>query len=114
MQRIMTLGLVLVFASALAFADSFTGRLVDANCAAQGANTTCAPTASTASFALEVSGKMLKLDAEGNKKAAQALKDSNSSADRSKDPNGAASQVTAKVEGKLSGNEIQVDTIEIH
>jgi hypothetical protein len=56
----------------------------------------------------------LKLDAEGNRKAAEALKDSNSSADRSKNPNAQDGQVTAKVEGTLNGDEIKVDKIEVH
>jgi hypothetical protein len=33
----------------------------------------CAPTASTTAFALKTAGKMLKLDAAGNTKAAEAL-----------------------------------------
>ena len=86
MLRVFTLTAILVFASAFAFAETFNGTLVDAACAAQQKTATCAPTATTSSFALQVSGKMLKLDAEGNKKAAEALKDSSSSADRAKDP----------------------------
>jgi hypothetical protein len=113
MPRVITLSLVLVFASVLAYAESFTGKLVDANCAAQQPNAACGPSASTTAFALQVSGKMLKFDAEGNKKAAEALKDSNSSADRAKDPKAEQSQVTATVEGKLEGDEIKVETIAV-
>jgi hypothetical protein len=113
MSRVFTLSAVLLFASVLAFGETFTGKLVDANCAAQQANAACTPTASTSSFALQVSGKMLKLDAEGNQKAADALKASNSNADRAKDPNAAGTQVIAKVQGTLSGDEIKVETIEV-
>ena len=40
---------------------------------------------------------MLKLDADGKTKAAQALKESNSSADRAQNPNAANMQVTATI-----------------
>lgn len=57
---------------------------------------------------------MLKLDANGNKKAAEALKQSNHSADRAKDPNASDNQVMASVQGTLNGDEIKVDSIEVH
>ena len=113
MLKIITVGAVLVFGSALAFGETFNGRLVDANCTAeQQTSSSCAPTTSTTSFALQVAGKTLRLDADGNRKAADALKATGSSADRAKEPN-ASSQVMAKVEGTLSGDEIKVDTVEI-
>jgi hypothetical protein len=65
-------------------------------------------------FAIQVSGKTLKLDADGNKKATEALKESNNSADRAKDPNAPDSQVMATFQGTLNGDEIKVDTIEVH
>lgn len=113
MLRMITLSAVLIVASAVAFGETFTGKLVDAACAAQQANAACAPTASTTSFAIQVSGKMLKLDADGNQKASDALKASNTSADRAKDPNAQDGQVMAKVEGTLSGEELKVQTIQI-
>jgi hypothetical protein len=113
MLRVFTLTAILVFASAFAFAETFSGTLVDAACSAQQNTATCAPTAATVSFALQVAGKTLKLDADGNKKAADALKNSSSSADRAKDPNAANSQVMAKVDGTQNGDEIKVDTISI-
>ena len=112
MLRVITLSAVLFLASAFAYGETFTGRLVDANCAAQQSNAVCAPTDSTTSFALVVSGKAMKLDADGNKKAADALKASNSSANRSKDANASAA-VSASVEGTKNGDEIQVQSIQI-
>jgi len=114
MRRIFALSAVLLFMSALAFAETYTGKLVDARCAEQQKSAACSPTASTAAFAIQVSGKMLKLDADGNKKAAEALKESGNSADRAKDPNAQDSQVTATIQGALNGDEIKVDTIEVH
>jgi hypothetical protein len=114
MRRILTLGAAVLFVSALAFAETYSGKLVDASCAQQQKEAACSPTDSTAAFAIQVSGKTLKLDANGNKKAAQALKESNSSADRAKDPSAAGSQVMATVEGTLAGDEIKVDSIEVH
>jgi len=114
MRRILTLGATLLFVSAMAFAETYSGALVDASCAAQ-QKAACTPTATTAAFAIQVSGeKTLKLDADGNKKAAQALKDSNNGADRAKDPSAAGSQVMATIEGTLNGDELKVDTIEVH
>lgn len=113
MLKIITVGAVLVFGSALAFGETFSGKLVDASCMAQQqSSAACAPTTSTTIFALQVSGKMLRLDTDGNRKAADAMKASGSSADRAKDPN-ASSQVMAKIEGTLADDQLQVDTIEI-
>ena len=74
----------------------------------------CAPTSSTTGFAVEVNGKILKLDSEGNKKAAEAFKAYNSGAERAKEPNSQYSQVTATVNGTMKGNQIKVDSIEVH
>ena len=64
----------------------------------------------TSSFALVLAdGKMVKLDASGNSKAADALKNN---ADRSKNPD-SKKVVTAKVTGSLSGDTIQVEAIEV-
>jgi len=115
MRRILTMGAAALFMSALAFAETYSGKLVDASCAQQQKDAVCNPTASTAAFALQVSGeKMLTLDADGNKKAAQALRDSNNGADRAKDPNAPDSQVTATIQGTVSDSEIKVDSIEVH
>ena len=114
MRRILTLSAVVLFVSAMAFAETYTGKLVDARCAEQQKTASCSPTATTTAFAIQASGKMLKLDADGNKKAAAALKESGDSADRAKDPSAQDSQVTATVEGTLNGDELKVDTIEVH
>jgi hypothetical protein len=74
---------------------STVARLLDANYAARPTNAACAPTSSTAAFAVDINGKILKLDAEGNKKAAEAFKSHNSGAERAKEPNSQYSEVTA-------------------
>ena len=116
MRKVCTLSAILVFVSALAYAETFTGKLFDASCVDQHKNeqTTeaCMPTSSTASFAIQASGKMLKLDEDGNRKAAEAWTEYNNSADRAKDPD-AQSHVMATVEGTLSGDEIKVEAIQI-
>ena len=113
MRRIITLGATLLFVSALAFAETYSGKLVDANCAQQQKDAACTPNASTSAFAIQVSGKTLKLDAAGNSKAAAALKVSSNGADRAQDPNAADSQVMATIQGTLNGDEIKVDSIEV-
>jgi hypothetical protein len=95
----------------LAVAETWSGTLVDAACAAdKKTSVECAPTSATSSFALVLAdGKMVKLDASGNSKAADALKNN---ADRSKNPD-SKKVVTAKVTGSLSGDTIQVEAIEV-
>jgi hypothetical protein len=112
MRKTFTLGAGVLFLAALAFGDTFSGVLVDAQCAGQQKAAACNPTASTTAFAIQVSGgKTLKLDADGNKKAADALKVSNNGADRAKDPNSPDSQVMATIEGTQNGDEVKVDSI---
>jgi len=109
----MSLG-VLLFGAAIAFAGTWTGQLLDANCATHQTIAACAPTSSTTAFAVDVNGKILKLDAEGNKKAAEAFKSYNSGAERAKEPNTQYSAVTATVEGTMKGNQIKVESIQVH
>ena len=119
MRKVCTLSAILVFASALAYAETWTGKLFDAGCVEQRKMEqkmeACSPTSVTASFAIQVSGKMLKLDEDGNRKAAEAWKEYNNSADRAKDPDAenAENEVMATVQGTLSGDEIKVEAIQI-
>jgi hypothetical protein len=98
--------------SALALAESWTGRLVDANCYDQQKTATgCDPTTSTTSFTLVVSGNAYKFDSAGNSKAADALK---SRADRSTDPAMPATKaVSAKVTGTKQDATITVESIDV-
>jgi hypothetical protein len=114
MRRILTLCAVAAAFTTLALAEDWTGRLVDATCAAdqQKSVATCDPTSSTTMFAIVASGKTFKFDDAGNAKAATALK---GRADRSTDPNAPPSTtVTAKVTGtKDADNTLKVDSIEV-
>jgi hypothetical protein len=111
MRRVFKLSAFLAVVSALAFAETWAGRLVDATCSDQQKTGACTPTASTTAFALSTAGKLLKLDAAGNAKAAEALKSTENSADRSKDPK---KEITATVHGTLSDEVIKVESIEVH
>jgi hypothetical protein len=112
MRRVLVLGAILAVGSALAMAETFTGKLVDASCAQQQKDNACTPSSSTSSFALQVSGKILKLDAAGDQKAAAAMKQGGSSADRSKEPSTPA-DVTATVQGTADGDMLKVEAIQI-
>ena len=116
MRKLITLSALLIFASALACAETWTGQLLDAHCVAQHKTDegykACNPAMGTTSFAIEASGRALTLDAAGNKKAAEAWKEYNSSADREKDPNAKAAPM-ATVEGTLTGDQIKVETIKL-
>ena len=112
MRRLLTLCASAVVFTGLSLAASWTGRLVDAACMDQQKSAaTCDPSSSTTTFALFTSGKVYKLDDTGNTKAAEALKNR---ADRSTDPdNMTKTRIIAKVTGKLQGNILNVDTIDV-
>jgi len=73
--------LFITMASALCFADTFSGKLIDASCKAKaqasGQAMSCAATKETTSFGIETpDGKVLNMDADGNSKAAEVVKTS--------------------------------------
>lgn len=105
-------GILAVFAG-LAMAENYTGKLLDASCYEQHKTAkSCDATSSTDQFLLDVSGKVYKLDAAGNAKAADAIKNR---ADRSTEPSTkSAGAVNAKVSGEREGADtIKVDSIDI-
>jgi hypothetical protein len=104
-------GCVAVFAG-LCLAETFNGKLIDASCATQQqASSSCTPTASTTMYAIDVSGKIYKLDDSGNAKAADAMKNQ---ANRESNPDSTKkTAVTARVNGTLEGEIIKVETIEV-
>ena len=113
MRKLLTLMALVVFGSTLSLAATFAGKLVDASCAEAQKGAACTPTATTTSFALESSGKMYKLDSTGNQKAAEAMKATTNSANRSQNEK-ATAEITATVNGTLSGDELKVDSIQVH
>lgn len=97
-----------VFA-ALSYADTWTGKLVDANCSEtsqsqpKGEIKSCAASPSTASFAIQTSdGKVYAFDASGNSKAATAIRGNPDN----KSP-------SATVSGAIEGNVLKVDSISV-
>ena len=99
------------FLATLAFAENWSGKLIDGSCMeAQKNVTTCAATSATTVFLLQVDGKTYKLDQNGNSKATEALK---SRADRSAPGAPTATETPAKVSGTLEGDTIKVDTIQV-
>jgi hypothetical protein len=98
--------------SMMAFAESWSGSLIDAGCFDQTQKTTgCDATSSTKSFALAVSGKVYKLDSAGNIKASTAVKNR---ADRAADPaKSTSSQVMATVEGTETNGIITTDSVDV-
>jgi len=128
MRTACKLGMLLVFVAALACAETWSGKLYDAKCTSQHETkdwSACVPTESSTMFALQVSDKLYKFDAEGNKKAAEAYKKSRSGAERAEDPAGPPSKgsldmgkeqrevITAAVQGTLVGDVIRIDTIDV-
>jgi len=112
MRQFLTLLAIATGCVGLASAESFSGTLVDASCYSQQKSAqSCTATGATTAFMINVKGKVYQLDENGNTKAAEAMK---SRADRSTDPNNATnSAVTAKVTGKLEGDTIAVEAIDV-
>jgi len=94
-------------ASALCFADTWNGKLIDSSCHAKaqasGEKMSCSATQATTAFGIELpDGKVLALDASGNAKAAEAMKNS-----KSTDP-------TASVTGSADpSGKVKVESIKI-
>ena len=116
MSRVLSLGALFALFAALACAETWTGRLIDANCYDQQTEQknigACVPTTATSSFAVYTAGKLFKLDEQGNTKAAAAIKDR---ADRSMDPQQPASgNLTVKVTGSVDQEgKLKVETLEV-
>ena len=101
------IGTLFLCLASMGFAASWSGTLIDASCADRQqqdkakASTPCTVTQSTSSVAIQTSdGKVYKLDASGNAKAATEVR---------KDPS-QASRVT--VMGTEDGQTIKVDSID--
>ena len=109
MRNISKLALAFGVFAAVSYADTWSGKLVDANCSEtsesqpKGDIKSCAATPSTASFAIQTSdGKVYAFDASGNSKAATAIRGNPDN----KSPN-------ATVSGALEGNTLKVDSISV-
>ena len=114
MKTIAKLGLALGVFAAMSYAENWTGKLIDAAChdksqqnPAESKQTSdlasCDATAATTSFAIQTSdGKVYKLDASGNAKAATALRGNPDN----KTP-------TATVSGSMEGQTVKVDSISV-
>src|ERR1035438_4522914 len=91
-----------------AFGANWSGKLLDARCYdKQQSATGCDVKGTTTSFALDVSGKVYKLDAAGNPKATAPPRNR---ADRAADPAKPPSmEIMAKVEGSEHGNTIAAE-----
>jgi hypothetical protein len=98
--------------STLALAGTFAGRLLDVACVAEQKKIAgCDASSATTAFAIASAGTLYKLDADGNTKAAAALKNR---ADRAADPSKPQSMaVMAKIEGAQKEGTITVETIEV-
>lgn len=106
-------GALILFASAgFMFAESWTGKLIDANCSAASNSSSnsssssklpesCTPTSSTKVFAIQTpDGKIYRLDSSGNSKAVEQVKS-----------NPGKTDVT--VSGSLNGQMVKVESIQL-
>jgi hypothetical protein len=111
MRRTLTFVSCVAFLATLAFAESWSGKLIDATCMGTQKNlTACAATSNTTTFLLAVDGKTYQLDQTGNTKATEALK---SRADRTAPNAPATTEINAKVSGTKEGDIIKVESIDV-
>ena len=110
--KMLVCGIVLIIGPSTASAASYTGRLIDARCAAQAPDSSCNPTAATKQFALVSGGKLLTFDSAGNDKATEALKLRTKRGNEEQLPD-AAKGVNATVQGEVTGYRILVREIEV-
>jgi hypothetical protein len=96
----------------MAFGETYSGKLLDASCVDKTKKTeSCDASGKTTAFAIDVSGKLYRLDSAGNAKASAALKNR---ADRAADPSQKQSEgVMASITGSESGGTIAVEAIEV-
>jgi hypothetical protein len=81
--------------------QEWTGTLVDAECKARDAAQPCEISAATTSYGLVTAdGKLAKFDRQGNSMAATKLR-------------GKSGKVSAKVTGKMNGDTLEVQQLEI-
>jgi hypothetical protein len=115
MRKIYALSGLLLFTSVLPSAEMWTGQLLDANCVRQHSEIQkyeeCTPAEATSSFVLQTSGQMLKLDANGDKKAVEAWREYMSSADRAVDPGARSRALSALIQGTVTEDRIRVDNL---
>jgi len=115
-------GIVFCMAAMASYAESWTGKLIDASCddsnkattaaaGPKGAPTSgekldrdCAPTATTTTFAVHANGKVYRLDSSGNAKAAADMQGGAIKPDKDGD-------VHVTVSGKMQGETISVDNL---
>jgi hypothetical protein len=116
MRSFVKLAALAAMCAAFAYAETWSGRLLDVTCIEQQKSPSCDPTSATVAFAINVSGKTYKLDDAGNAKAVEALKAKGAAA--AKDaaappaPNASAA-ITAKITGALDGEVVKVESIVI-
>jgi hypothetical protein len=119
MRKLFTLLAVPVLFSVVAFADNWSGSLIDSACYdrqnqqlkdAEKAAEACVASDQTTAFALHATGKVMKLDTAGNTKAKAALA---SRADRAVPGAAGAKAVNATVSGTEAAGTIAVTTVEI-
>ena len=112
MKRILLLVSLSAGLSMAVHAEDWSGKLIDATCNDQRTkeNTvSCDASLTTTAFALDVTGKIYKLDAGGNSKAAVALKYRAAPASNPAGPS--TTEVRATVTGTEAGGMILVESI---
>lgn len=111
------IGIVLCASAAFSYAESWTGKLLDASCfdkqkttektASETLARTCAPTTSTTDFMIQIAdGKVYKVNTSGNSELAKDIRDGVLKKDSDGD-------VHATITGSLEGEIVRVDAIQI-
>ncbi len=111
MRKLLSIGAILAGLSGLGMAETWSGTLLDANCARHHKARACDAKPSTTLFALDVNGTRYRLDSKSNDEAHRAMR---SRADRASNPDATkAVPVNATITGRLRSGKIHADTVEV-
>jgi len=116
MKTIRKVGIMLCLGAAFSYAETWTGKLMDASCydtqkaaakAHENLTKTCAPTAATTDFAIKTSaGKVYKVNSAGNAALATDIRNGTLKADKDGD-------MHASVTGSRDGDVVNVDSVNL-
>jgi hypothetical protein len=112
MRKLMTIGALLAGLSAIGAAETWSGTLLDANCARHSTTKACDAKRSSGMYLLDVNGTRYRLDSASNEAVRTVL---DARADKASNPFATkAKPVTATLTGRLRGSDkIHATVVEV-
>jgi hypothetical protein len=99
MRRLMTIGAIVAGLSAIGSAETWSGTLLDANCARHSSAKTCDAKRTSGAYMLDVNGTRYRLDSASNEEVRSVL---DARADKASNPHATkAKPISATVKGRM-------------